>query len=205
MEVQLVPIDSIHPDPANANTHSEEDIRGLMAKLSAFTQVEPLVVQLKTRKVIGGNGRLEAMRRLGWTEVEVHFVDVDNVPATAMGIALNKRQSELDDEIVRQHVLSLESEGFDLDTLGFTSTELEHYLERDDGDAADDVESEAENGEADQPDFSGTLRYELIFDDVAQQGRWFAFTKWLKGQPDFAAETLAGRLDKFLLSSGPVA
>ena len=75
MEIQLVSIDSIHPDPANANTHSEEDLRGLMAKLSAFEQVEPLVVQLKTRKVIGGNGRLEAMRRLGWTEVEVNFVD----------------------------------------------------------------------------------------------------------------------------------
>jgi ParB-like chromosome segregation protein Spo0J len=205
VEIELVPIDSIHPDPANANMHSEEDIRSLMAKLSAFTQVEPLVVQLKTRKVIGGNGRLEAMRRLGWTEVEVNFVDVDNVTATAMGIALNKRQSELDDEIVRQHVLSLDSEGFDLDTLGFTSTELEHYLESDDGDDADGEEGEAENPEGSQPDFSGTLRYELIFDDVAQQGRWFAFTKWLKGQREFEAETLAGRLDKFLLSRGPVA
>ena len=206
-EIQIVPIEkvaigSIHLDPSNANTHDEEDIRGLMAKLSTFTQVEPLLVQAKTRKVIGGNGRLEAMRRLGWSEVEVRLLDVDNVTATAMGIALNTRQSKLDDEILGPQVQSLESEGFDLDALGFTSVELEHYLDTDDSDGdADD----SEVSEGDPPDFSGTLRYELIFDDVAQQGRWFAFTKWLKGQPDFEAETLAGRLDKFLLSHGPVA
>ena len=129
-----VPIDSIHPDPANANQHDEADIRGLMAKLSTFTQVEPLLVQAKTRKVIGGNGRLEAVRRLGWTEVEVRLLDVDNVTATAMAIALNTRQSELDDDILAKQIQSLDSEGWDLDSLGFTDADLKEYLGDDDQD-----------------------------------------------------------------------
>jgi ParB-like chromosome segregation protein Spo0J len=123
--IEKVPIGSIHLDPSNANTHDEQDIASLMAKLATFTQVEPLLVQAKTRKVIGGNGRLEAMRRLGWTEVEVRLLDVDNVTATVMAIALNTRQSKLDDDILARQVQSLQDEGFDIDALGFTDQEIE--------------------------------------------------------------------------------
>jgi ParB-like chromosome segregation protein Spo0J len=129
--IEKVPIGSIHLDPSNLNTHDEQDITSLMAKLATFTQVEPLLVQAKTRKVIGGNGRLEAMRRLGWTEVEVRLLDVDNVTATAMGIALNTRQSKLDDDILARQVQSLQEEGFDIDALGFTDQEIEDLFGED--------------------------------------------------------------------------
>jgi ParB-like chromosome segregation protein Spo0J len=129
--IERVPIGSIHLDPSNANTHDEQDITGLMAKLATFTQVEPLLVQAKTRRVIGGNGRLEAMRRLGWSEVEVRLLDVDNVTATAMAIALNTRQSKLDDDILAQQVQALQDEGFDIDALGFTDKEIEDLFCKD--------------------------------------------------------------------------
>lgn len=129
MNVETVPIDSIHIDPANANEHSEEDVVGLMAKLATFEQVEPLVVQTKTRKVIGGNGRLEAMRRLGWTEVDVHLVDVDNVTATAMGIALNTRKSHFIEDRLAEQLKALQSEDFDLAAVGYSGEELQGLID----------------------------------------------------------------------------
>jgi ParB-like chromosome segregation protein Spo0J len=49
-----------------------------------------LVVHKATGRVIGGNGRLVAMRELGWMECDIVEVDVDEVSATALGIALNR-------------------------------------------------------------------------------------------------------------------
>ena len=41
------------------------------ASLRRFGQAEPLVVQAKTGRVIGGNGRLVAMRKLAWKDCDV--------------------------------------------------------------------------------------------------------------------------------------
>lgn len=84
-----VPIDSLHEDPANARKHGPENIADIRASLKEFGQVEPLVTHT-SGKVIGGNGRLKVMRELGYTEVDVAEVDVSDMKAAALGIALNR-------------------------------------------------------------------------------------------------------------------
>lgn len=130
VEKLIVPLDSIHEDPANANVHDDADITGLMAKLATFGQVEPLVVQASTRKVIGGNGRLHAMRRLGWRECWANLEEVDNVTATAMGIALNTRKSHLDEPTLAKHLRALQSEGFNLVATGYEDADVDRMLAR---------------------------------------------------------------------------
>jgi hypothetical protein len=126
----MVPLDSIFEDMANANVHDEADVTSIMAKLAYFGQVEPLVVQASTRKIIGGNGRLHAMRRLGWTECWASFEEVDNVTATAMGIALNTRKSHFDEPILAKHLRALQSEGFNLTPTGFEDADVDQMLAR---------------------------------------------------------------------------
>ena len=90
VEYKRVKIDELHEDPANARIHPENNLADIRASLKEFGQVEPLVVQKSSGKVIGGNGRLKVMRDLGWTECDVAYVDMDNMKATALGIALNR-------------------------------------------------------------------------------------------------------------------
>lgn len=85
-----VPLASIHHDPANVRTHGERNLEAIANSLRSFGQVEPLIVQKSTGKVIGGNGRLTAMRSLGWAEADVVELDIDDTRATALGIALNR-------------------------------------------------------------------------------------------------------------------
>jgi len=94
LAIKRVPLDSLHLDPANAREHGPENLEAILASLKRFGQAEPLVVQKATGRVIGGNGRHAAMRRLGWTECDVVEVEVDDLTATALGIALN-RSSDL--------------------------------------------------------------------------------------------------------------
>lgn len=88
--VVRVPIDTLVSDPANARKHGEENLDAITSSLRRFGQAEPLIVQEGTNKVIAGNGRLVAMKKLGWQEADVVFLKIDDLNATALAIALNR-------------------------------------------------------------------------------------------------------------------
>jgi len=64
LTIRRVALDALIPDPANARTHGPENMDAITASLQRFGQAEPLVVHAGTGRVIGGNGRLAAMRKL---------------------------------------------------------------------------------------------------------------------------------------------
>lgn len=140
LEVVRYSLDELHQDPANARAHNERNLQVIADSLKAFAQVEPLVVQRSTGKVIGGNGRLEAMRALGWTECDVALVDMDDTQATALGIALN-RTAELaswDYETLERLTASLKDSDFDLDTIGFNEADLTALARQSEAQIGDD-------------------------------------------------------------------
>ena len=109
LTVVRVPVASLHTDPGNTNTHPERNLRAIADSLASFGQVEPLVVQRGTGRVIGGNGRLEAMRAAGTAEVDVVEIEIDDTRAAALGIALNRtaRLAEFDDEALARVLAEL--------------------------------------------------------------------------------------------------
>ena len=74
MQVHIVPIDELSIDPANVRKHGVRDIDAIKASLKRFGQQHPILVD-KRGVVRAGNGRHEAMRQLGWSEVEVVYTD----------------------------------------------------------------------------------------------------------------------------------
>jgi ParB-like chromosome segregation protein Spo0J len=102
LTIERAPLTSLVPDPSNARSHGLDNLASIVASLRRFGQAEPLIVQQGTSVVIAGNGRLSAMKELGWTECDVVYLDVDSMDATALGIALN-RTADLagwDDEVL---------------------------------------------------------------------------------------------------------
>lgn len=127
--IRRVPLAELHLDPSNARLHDERNLASIRGSLARFGQAEPLVVQAGSRRVIGGNGRLEAMRSLGWSECDVVELDLDEVQATALGIALN-RTAELADwnpQTLAQLLESLKAEDA-LEGVGFDEAELDELL-----------------------------------------------------------------------------
>lgn len=117
----LVEIFSLVPDSQNARVHNDENMNSIIGSLKEFGQVEPLVVQLGTNIVIGGNGRLEAMKRLNFKEVAVHFVDIDDKSARALALSLNRtgELAEWNKQILGKQLLGLSREGFGIANIGF--------------------------------------------------------------------------------------
>ena len=94
LTIRRVPLDALHLDAANGRSHDERNLGVIMGSLARFGQAEPLVVHQGSGRVIGGNGRLVAMRELGWGECDVVELPLGELEATALGIALN-RSAEL--------------------------------------------------------------------------------------------------------------
>jgi DNA modification methylase len=129
LAIRRVAIDSLHPDPANARTHDERNLETIQGSLARFGQVEPLVVLKGSGRVIGGNGRLAAMKRLGWTQVDIVEVDLTAIDATALGIALNRSAllAGWDDAALADLLSTLRAEDA-LDGVGFTEFEIDELV-----------------------------------------------------------------------------
>jgi len=158
LTIRRVSLISLHHDPANARSHDERNLDAIAASLKQFGQAEPLVVQRLSGKVIGGNGRMTAMKALGWTECDVVELDLDDTQATALGIALN-RTGELAEWDLPALTKILESfKGTEVfDALGFDEKELNAMLDEviAAGESLDEI---VEDGAPALPDAATTCR-----------------------------------------------
>lgn len=130
LRLELVPIDSVSPDPANVRTHPERNIEAIKASLRRFGFQKPLVVDADGI-IRAGNGTWTAAKALGITHVPIHRTTLRGAEATAFAIADNRtgELAEWDDEALRQQLEALQAEGLDLEgELGFSAEDVEALL-----------------------------------------------------------------------------
>jgi hypothetical protein len=98
-----VAIETLRPDPANVNRHSERSIAGIAAALKRFGQQLPIVVTA-AGVVKGGNGVLEAAKGLGWRRIAVVHTELAGLELEALAVALNRtaRLSDPDQEALAE-------------------------------------------------------------------------------------------------------
>jgi len=142
VKFKRVRIDTLHEDPANVRRHPDRNRAIVRASLAEFGQVEALVVEKGTGRVIGGNCRLGELRSLGVEDVEVAEVDTHGIDATRLALVLNRSAeiAEWDNGALAEILRGLDGEDA-LAGLGWDDAELEALLVGDDEPAADPPES----------------------------------------------------------------
>lgn len=118
MQIEMVAIESLTPDPKNARTH-EKGIPELAKSLVEFGQRKPLVVWQDT--VVAGNGLLEAAISLGWSEIAIARTPDDWTHDRAQAFALADNKTA---ELSGWDTLVLEDIRFDLDKIGWDLEEF---------------------------------------------------------------------------------
>ena len=131
MRTTTITLDKLIPDPENPRTHDGRNLEAIESSLREHGQVEPLLVQKSTKMVIAGNGRMMAMKRLGWEQCHVVMLDVDDTQARKLSIQLN-RTGELagwDEATLTKHLQALgEMAEFEIEAMGFDSNELDQLV-----------------------------------------------------------------------------
>jgi len=140
-EIKLVDIDSIIPNPKNANKHSAEQIERLekLIKYQGFRN--PLIISNRTGFLIAGHGRLEAAKNIGIKHIPVIFQDFENEAQEYSYLVSDNeiaRWAEVDLDKINTDILELED--FDTDLLAIKDFKL--HLEEFDLDEDEEKTSE---------------------------------------------------------------
>jgi ParB-like nuclease domain len=117
---EVVDIDSIVPNPKNANKHPDNQIALLAKIMKQQGWRNPVVVSKRSGFVVKGHGRLMAAKLNGWTTIPIDRQDyASEALEYADMIADNKiaELAETDLGMVQKDVLDLGPE-FDIDLLG---------------------------------------------------------------------------------------
>ena len=162
MEIVKVDINELISPEYNPRQITDDEMEKLKNSINEFGYVAPIIVNKYNNHIIGGNQRYEALKSLGYTDVDVVFVDEpDSNREKALNIALNKISGEWDFVKLADIIDELELNDFDIPLTGFDEQELENfYIEEenpkehepvevaeDDYDEPDDLEVTVQTGD----------------------------------------------------------
>lgn len=100
LKIVYVSIDDPRPASYNPRTHTEIDEGHLSTSIDIYGPIVPLVLNsapMRRNIIIGGHFRLEVMRKLGYTEVPVVYVDIPDIKREKeLNLRLNKNVGRWD-------------------------------------------------------------------------------------------------------------
>ena len=129
--IELWPIERLVPYERNARTHSDPQIRQIANSMAEFGFTNPILVDTQAG-IIAGHARLLAARQLKLPQVPVIVLShLSEAQKRAYILADNRLALDAgwDDELLRQELQALASEGFDLALAGFDADELKGFLD----------------------------------------------------------------------------
>jgi len=158
MNIKKIKVSDLRFDPNQTRIHTKRNLEAIRCSLKEHGQVETLLVRVGHNYVISGNGRLEVMRELGWTEVYCNVIELNDKQAKRLSIRMN-RSGELAqwDEIeLAKQIKEAMDEGEKSDSLGFSKDESDRL-----------VAKLQQTLEAMQPpdDFMEESGHDIIFDE----------------------------------------
>jgi DNA modification methylase len=114
--------------PYNPRTIADHDLDALRRSLRYFGTVEPIVVNRRSDRIVGGHQRVKAAQAEGIDSLPVVFVDLDDPSEKQLNLALNRIHGDWDLEKLEDVLRELEAAGADLDLTGFTTVEIDELL-----------------------------------------------------------------------------
>lgn len=118
----------LKPSIYNPRSISAAAFASLKASIQRWGLVEPIAFQTSTAAVVGGHQRLKAAIELGINPVPCIAMDIPDLEARALNLALNKISGEWNTHKLIESLEALRSENFDIDLTGFEDIEVEELL-----------------------------------------------------------------------------
>lgn len=141
MRIEKRKIDELIPaiyNPRKDLTIDDAEYKKIKRSIETFGYVDPIIVNERTGVIVGGHQRLKVLKDLGYEEIEVSVVNLDEKQEKALNVALNKISGEWDFELLKDLLEELDDGSFDLELTGFDMDEIEdlmtQYFDEDDTD-----------------------------------------------------------------------
>ena len=128
MKIVKVNINELISPEYNPRQITDDEMEKLKNSINEFGYIDPIIVNRVNNHIVGGNQRYEALKSLGYTDVDVIFIDEPDLNREqALNIALNKISGEWDFVKLADILDDLELNDFDISLTGFDDLELENF------------------------------------------------------------------------------
>ena len=125
MEIHKVRLDTLTSPDWNPRQITPEELEKLETSLDEFGYIEPIIVNDVNNHIVGGNQRAKALATLGYTEVDVVYVHIEDInKEKACNIALNKISGDWDRDKLQVVLEEIELSPIDISLTGFDEIEL---------------------------------------------------------------------------------
>ena len=119
-KVALTALKQYHNNPRKGNVALIAD------SLKNYGQYKPITVNSNTGEILAGNHTYRAAESLGWTEIDVVYVNVDETTAAKI-VAIDNRSSDMG-EYDKKVLADLLDSSNDLSGTGYTTDEFDDLL-----------------------------------------------------------------------------
>lgn len=119
---ELVPADY---NPRKDLQEADKEYQDIKRGIQTYGLVIPLIMNKRTGNLVNGHQRLKVLKALGWTEVDVSVVDMDEKKEKALNLALSRIDGDFDNKALTNVMSEIRAAGIDPITLGFTNSEVE--------------------------------------------------------------------------------
>ena len=96
MKIVNIKIEKLIPAEGNPRKATEKQFKDLKESIKKFGIVDPIIVNKRTQRIVGGHFRVEVAKKLGITELPCVYVDLTNEAEKELNIRLNQNTGEWD-------------------------------------------------------------------------------------------------------------
>lgn len=158
---------------SNPRILNNEKFDTLKDSFKKFGNIQPIVVNNRTNKLLSGHQRLRILKEKG-EEVDVWMVDIDEFKETAASIALNQEVAEYDQDMLKTIIDEIDEENIKL--TGFDDAEIKRITEE-----IDDSFMQGTEELSEQIDIYKT---KLEFSSIENKFRWENFIDICKSKAE---------------------
>ena len=126
MDVETVNINELISPDYNPRHITPAAMESLKQSIDEFGYIDPIIVNKHNNHIVGGNQRYECLKTLGYTEIDVIFINEPDINREkAINIRLNNSSGDWDIGKLDTIFQDLEITGFDLTLTGFATENLQ--------------------------------------------------------------------------------
>jgi ParB-like chromosome segregation protein Spo0J len=172
-KMQLADLNAAKYNPRKALKAGDPEFEKLKRSVETFGLVDPPIWNSRTNTVVGGHQRLSVLKHLGYAEVDVVVVDLDETQEKALNVALNKVSGDWDIPLLTDLLKEISASDYDATLTGFDLAEIDDLFGKNDKSEAHDDDFDVDET-ASEPPFAllGDLwtlgRHRLLVGDATQ-------------------------------------
>lgn len=130
MQIEKVRISELNPAEYNPRVRlrpGDAEYEKLKRSIQTFGYIDPIIINADGT-IIGGHQRFFILQELGYDEIDVVKLDLDENEERALNVALNKISGEWDEEKLKDLLKDLKLDNYDFTITGFGEKELDDLI-----------------------------------------------------------------------------